>query len=219
MLTVEFHCHTIYSKDSLVKPEALVAAARKKGLDRVIVTDHNAIGGALAAYKLAPDLIIVGEEIRTSEGEFLAAFIKEEIPRGLTPMETLRRLKEQGAFISVSHPFDRMRGWKLPALLEIIPHVDAIETFNARCLNNIPNQQAVDFAKLHNLAGTVGSDAHTTRELGRAVLMLDDFASSDDLRNVIRQGQARTKLSHPLIHATSRFAATMKHFGFVKRPK
>lgn len=219
MLTVEFHCHTIYSKDSLVRPEALVAAARKKGLDRVIVTDHNSIGGALAAHRLAPDLIIVGEEIKTTEGEFLAAFVKEEIPRDLSPMETLRRLKEQNAFISVSHPFDRMRGWKFEALMQIIPYVDAIETFNARCISDAPNQKAVDFAREHNLAGTVGSDAHTTRELGRAVLHLDSFSTSDDLRRVIRQGRPRTRLSHPLIHATSRFAVTVKKMGLVKRPE
>jgi predicted metal-dependent phosphoesterase TrpH len=46
-------------------------------------------------------------------------------------------LKEQGAFISVSHPFDELRkgGWKEADLLEIIPHVDAIEVFNSRCMD------------------------------------------------------------------------------------
>ena len=29
-LRVEFHCHTIFSKDSLTKPERLVSAARQK---------------------------------------------------------------------------------------------------------------------------------------------------------------------------------------------
>jgi predicted metal-dependent phosphoesterase TrpH len=51
MPTLEFHCHTIYSKDSLTRPAALVQAARKKGIDRLVVTDHNSIGGRAKPQK------------------------------------------------------------------------------------------------------------------------------------------------------------------------
>ncbi len=214
-LRVEFHCHTIFSKDSLTKPQQLVDAARKKGLQRVIVTDHNSIGGALRAQQIDPELVIVGEEIMTTRGEILAAFVTEEIPARLTPGETIRRLRDQGAFISVSHPFDLHRNghWDLPDLLEIMPLVDAVETFNARCVNPAFNTQAQAFAQQHNLPGTVGSDAHTAFELGIATLTLPPFANGDDLRRVIRQGQAHTRLSSPLIHLTSRYAVVMKKLG------
>ncbi len=120
-LRIEFHCHTIYSKDSLTRPEDLVKTCRRKGIDRVVVTDHNTIAGARAAQVIDPELVIVGEEIMTTRGEILAAFVSEEIPKGLTPGETIRRLKDQGAFISVSHPFDRWRSghWQEEDLLEI----------------------------------------------------------------------------------------------------
>jgi predicted metal-dependent phosphoesterase TrpH len=52
MLRVEFHCHTILSKDSLTRPRDLVDACRRKGIDRVVVTDHNTIAGAQAAQAL-----------------------------------------------------------------------------------------------------------------------------------------------------------------------
>ena len=106
MYIVEFHCHTNFSKDSLTEPVDLVKAARRKGIDRLVITDHNSIGGARAAQALDPELVIVGEEILTTRGEILAAFVKEEIPARLSPQETIKRLKDQGAFISVSHPFD-----------------------------------------------------------------------------------------------------------------
>lgn len=217
-LRVEFHCHTIFSKDSLTKPEQLVSAARKKGLQRVIVTDHNSTGGALRAQKMAPDLVIVGEEIMTTRGEILAAFVTEEIPARLTPHETIRRLRDQGAFISVSHPFDVHRNghWDLPDLLEIAPLVDAIETFNARCINPNFNRQAQAFAQQYNIPGTVGSDAHIAFELGTATLTLENFATADDLRRVIRLAQARTRLSSPLIHFSSRYAVIIKKLGFGK---
>src|SRR5512143_648703 len=113
-LHVEFHCHTQASKDSLMQPRVLVETCRRKGIDRVVVTDHNTIAGARAAQAIDPQRVIVGEEIMTTRGEILAAFLSEEIPRDLTPQETIRRLKDQGAFISVSHPFDSIRkgGWQ-----------------------------------------------------------------------------------------------------------
>ncbi len=135
MLRVEFHCHTLYSKDSLTSPKRLVKICRRKGIDRVVVTDHNSIAGARAAQALDPELVIVGEEILTTRGEILAAYVMEEVPAGLSPPETNHILKEQGAFISVSHPFDIYRGghWDEADLLEILPDVDAIEVFNSRC--------------------------------------------------------------------------------------
>jgi len=220
-LRVEFHCHTIFSKDCLTRPEQLVHAARQKGLGRVIVTDHNNIAGALRAHQIDPQLIIVGEEIMTTRGEILAAFVTEEIPAGLTPQETIRRLREQGAFISVSHPFDVMRSghWDLPDLLDILPLVDAIETFNSRCMNPDYNLQAQEFAREHKLSGTVGSDAHTAMELGRSTLTVETFTDADGLRRVVAQGQASVKLSSPLIHLSSRYAVIVKKMGRMVRHK
>jgi predicted metal-dependent phosphoesterase TrpH len=212
MWTVEFHCHTIFSEDSLTKPRDLVEACRRKGIDRVVVTDHNSIAGARAAQALDPKLVIVGEEILTTRGEILAAFVQEEVPAQLTPQETIRRLKDQDAFISVSHPFDEMRkgGWQENDLLEILPYVDAIETYNSRCMWPRFNRRAREFAERHNLAGTVGSDAHAAFELGRSVLLLEPFEGAQGMREVIRWGSSRLKWSPPWFHLVSRYASLVK---------
>lgn len=208
-LTVEFHCHTNTSKDSLTRPADLIRAARKKGIDRLVITDHNSTQGAVAAQSLDPGLVIVGEEIMTTKGEILAAYVIEEIPPNLSPAETIKRLKEQGAFISVSHPFDRLRkgGWDENDLLEIIADVDAIEIFNARCMNPMFNVQAKAFAEKHNLAGTVGSDAHAAFEVGTSVLLLDQFEGAEGMRKVIKQAKFKTKLSRWWVHLFSRYAS------------
>ncbi|HMS00956.1 MAG TPA: PHP-associated domain-containing protein [Anaerolineales bacterium] len=215
MLRVEFHCHTIASKDSLTHPRELVEACRRKGIDRVVVTDHNTIAGARAAQALDPELVIVGEEIFTTRGEILAAFVTEEIPAGLTPQETIRRLKEQGAFISMSHPFDEFRegGWAEEDLLEILPHVDAIEVYNSRCVYPRFNRAAKRFAEEHNVAGTVGSDAHAAFELGRSLLRLEQFEGPDEMRKVIRNAQFETRWSPPWFHLVSRFAVLRKRLN------
>lgn len=212
MLRVEFHSHTDASKDSLTSPADLVAAARRKGIDRLVITDHNTIAGALAAQVLDSELVIVGEEIMTTCGEILAAFVTEEVPPYLSPAETIRRLKDQGAFISVSHPFDRFRsgGWLEDDLLEILPQVDAIEVYNSRCMFPGFNRAARRFAEKYNIPGTVGSDAHAAFEVGRSLLLLEQFEGPDEMRNVIRRGMPQVKWSPPWFQLTSRYASIYK---------
>jgi len=214
MLKVEFHCHTNASKDSLTQPRDLVDTCRRKGIDRVIITDHNTIKGARAAQALDPNLVIVGEEIMTTRGEILAAFVQEEIPKGLSPAETIQRLKDQSAFISVSHPFDAWRegGWQVADLLEILPYVDAIEVYNSRCMLPSFNRAAREFAERHDIAGTVGSDAHAAFELGRSLMLLQPFESPVEMRKIIRNGIPRVKWSPPWFRLTSRFASLLKKF-------
>jgi hypothetical protein len=212
MIRLEFHCHTYASKDSLALPADLISAARRKGIDRVVVTDHNSIAGAREAQALDPELIIVGEEIMTTKGEILAAFVLEEIPARLSPQETIARLKEQGSFISVSHPFDELRegGWMENDLLEILPFVDAIEVYNSRCMFPRFNRLAREFAERHNIAGTVGSDAHAAFEVGRSLLLLDQFTGAEGLRKVIREAKMRVKWSPWWFHLISRYASMKK---------
>jgi predicted metal-dependent phosphoesterase TrpH len=189
-----------------------VTAARRRGIDRVVVTDHNSIAGAQAAQKLDPERVIVGEEIMTTCGEILTAYVTEEIPPGLTPQETIRRLRNQGAFISVSHPFDQLRagGWIKSDLLEILPLVDAIEVFNSRCMMPWFNTRAWEFANRYGMPGTVGSDAHAAFELGRSLLLVEPFEGPDELRTVIRNACSQVKWSPPWFHLVSRFASLRK---------
>lgn len=212
MFTVEFHAHTVFSKDSLTTPEQLLRACRQKGIDRIVITDHNTIQGALTAKQLDPDRVILGEEIMTQQGELLVAFIQEEIPPGLPAFEAIQRLRDQDAFISVSHPFDRFRSghWSLSDLLSIAPLVDGLETFNARCLRSDFNLQSAKFAEQHQLLGTAGSDAHTTWELGQAVMQMPEFDDRTSFAAALQQVKFTASLSPAWIHFTSRYAVWYK---------
>ncbi|MCD4673814.1 MAG: PHP domain-containing protein [Anaerolineaceae bacterium] len=209
LIRVEFHCHSIYSRDSLNDLTRLLKKCEQKGIDRLVITDHNTIRGAMRAKEIDPRRVIVGEEILTREGgEILAFFVREEIPGGLSASEAVRRLKEQDAFISLSHPFDHRRhGWTRAQLEAVLPNLDAIEVFNARTIQAEANHRAARFAAEHELAGTVGSDAHTLMEVGRASMQLPPFNSAAELRGVIWQGQPQLRKSSLLVHAGSRFAA------------
>src|SRR5262245_25142036 len=109
MPTVELHSHTYASDDCLMRPADIIRTCARRGIDRLAVTDHNSRAGALEMQALAPGLVIVGEEVMTTQGELLGYFLRECVPAGLSPQETIARLRAQGAAISVSHPFDRLR--------------------------------------------------------------------------------------------------------------
>jgi hypothetical protein len=215
-LTVELHCHTYHSKDSLLDPERLLEVCRRKGIDRVAITDHNTIEGARAASELDPERVIIGEEIMTTQGELLGYFMKERIPPDLSPRETIARLRDQDAFISVSHPFDNMRpgSWQEEALREILDLVDAIEIFNARSWTAAANHKASSLANEVGVLGTAGSDAHASIEVGQALLSLPVFNDSDSFRSALSQAQILAKRSIFLVHFLSRYATFRKRLGW-----
>ncbi len=212
MPKVDFHCHTRYSEDCLVDLSSLLRACDRKCLDKLAVTDHNTVTGALEAIELAPRRFITGEEIMTEQGELLAFFVEKDVPAGLSAQATIELLRSQAAFISVSHPFDRFRKghWRLADLASIVPLVDAIEMFNARCLMPQDNLKAIVFAQQHHLLGTVGSDTHSLGEVGAATLTLPEFHDAASLKRAISLAEPHTRLSPPWVHFISRYASWRK---------
>ncbi len=216
---VDLHAHTLWSKDCLVPFKKIIRLCQERGIDRIAITDHNTADGALAMQKFAPDLVIVGEEIMTTQGEILAYFVQESVPEGLSPDETIHRLREQGAVISVSHPFDQLRkgAWREEELLKIIDRVDAIEVFNARCMIPSDNDRAIAFAQQHNLMGTAGSDAHTALEYGRAMTRMRPFEGASDFLVSLREAEYVKRLSPFYVHFGSRAARWSKKLGLSPR--
>ena len=133
-MRADFHMHTYYSRDCATSPETLVARALRMGLGCIAVTDHNTIRGGQVAAKIAPFPVIVASEVKTTHGEITGLFLTEEVPRGLSPMETVERIKAQGGLVSIPHPYDSVRTSVLSAdaMVEVLPHADIIEAFNAR---------------------------------------------------------------------------------------
>ncbi len=215
LIRAEFHCHTMYSHDSLVELGALLKDCDERGIDKIAITDHGSMKGALKAHKMAPDRVILGEEIRTPEGEILGYFMKEEITQGLPADEVVRQLREQGAFISLAHPFDPYRsGWTEKTLDQILPFIDGVEVFNARSRREEYNQKAYEFAMEHGKALMAGSDAHALSELGKASMTMPLFEDADGLRAAAREATISGELSGLYVHMVSTFAKLAKKFSF-----
>ncbi len=186
----DLHTHSRASFDSLASPTSLVRTAARRGLTHLAITDHDRIDGALEARDLArtiaPELtVIVGEEVRTIEGDLVCLFLERAIPPGLSAAEVVAAAHAQGALVGVPHPFDRLRGSLLrdERMEELASRVDWIETHNARITFGQGNQRAAEFAVAHRVPGIAVSDAHSAFEVGIAYTALaGDPSTADGLR-------------------------------------
>jgi len=214
-MKVELHSHTRHSRDCLLSYERIIAVCQRRGIGALAVTDHNEIDGAFAMRERAPFPIIVGEEIFTSQGEIIGLFLKEFIPRGLTPQETVSCIHEQGALVYVPHPFDSYRkGAVGQAVLDaILPDIDLIEALNARNIRHEDDEKALRYADEHGLAMAAGSDAHSVGEFGNAYLEMEPFDGPQDFLSKARQGRIGGRHSTSLVHFLSSYAKIRKRIA------
>ncbi len=195
--------HSHFSPDSEVSPEAMAKRCADVGLDYVAVTDHNTIEGSLAVREIAPFKVIIGEEVASASGEITGLFLKETISAGLTALQTVERIKDQGGLVSIPHPFDRFRSHviEMDALHEILLYIDIVEGFNSR--NNLArdDRKAQEFARTHGFITSGVTDAHTTMEIGRAYVEMPEFdGSPEDFLRALAEGQIVGRRMSPLVH-------------------
>jgi predicted metal-dependent phosphoesterase TrpH len=175
---VDCHLHTVASGDSVLTVEELADRARQAGLDVVCVTDHNVTHAAVAAAERDLGVrVIVGEEVRTPDGDVIGLFLTERIPYVLPVAEVVGRIRAQGGLVYVPHPFDLARsslGGVLPGLCAA-GAVDVIEVFNAKVADQALNDKAAGLAARFGLPGGAGSDAHDAPGVGAAYLEMPDF--------------------------------------------
>jgi hypothetical protein len=181
----------MWSGDSTTTEDELVDAVVASRLDVLCVTDHHAIDGARRLRDVLPCRVIVGEEIRSTQGEIIGLFLEERIPFGLTPHDTAQRIREQGGLVYIPHPFDPMRRNLVEPALDALAAdglVDAIEARNAKTSLESLNQTAIDFAAEHDLAAGAGSDAHVPDALGAAYVEMPDFTDATSFLASLRAG-------------------------------
>ena len=195
---VDLHSHSSASFDSLADPPKMMAKAVRLGLTHLAITDHERIDGAQRAAELAPPglQLIVGEEIRTADGDMLGLFLTEVVPPGLSAAETASAIREQGGVVGLPHPFDGFRssggsqaGEAEQKLEELASIVDYVEAHNARAYRDA-NPLAGAFAERHGLPGVASSDAHSVIEVGVASTVLPrGFTTAQELLALLPQAQ------------------------------
>ena len=106
------HIHTRYS-DGAGTFEDVARAANKNRLDYIIVTDHNTLrplrDGKQGWY--GTTLVLVGEEISTRAGHYLALNVTQEINRDQPTQGVIDDVNRQGGLGFIAHPYFKKRRW------------------------------------------------------------------------------------------------------------
>ncbi|HSS94382.1 MAG TPA: PHP domain-containing protein [Candidatus Dormibacteraeota bacterium] len=188
-MRVDLHLHSRYSHDSRTTLEALIARSRECGLERIALTDHNSVEGALELARIAPELAIVGEEAKTREGELIGLFISRRLPPFLRPEEVMDLVHEMGGLTYIPHPFDRNRShYSADRMVELADRIDIIEVHNPWC-EPAANAAAARIAADLDKVTATGSDAHSTFELGRTWMEMESYAGVDDFLAKLRSAK------------------------------
>jgi predicted metal-dependent phosphoesterase TrpH len=190
-ILADLHMHTNHSHDCATDSEALLDHCIAQGLGAVAITDHNEVSGALEAAALGkPITVIVGEEVKTSQGEVTGLFLRERIEPGMTMDETIAAIQDQGGLVYMPHPFDRMHTIPDPAtLLRVLDSIDIFEVYNSRLLFDAFNDDAMRFAAKYNLIQAAGSDAHVLQGIGTALNQIPAFDGPEEFLLAMRQNQ------------------------------
>lgn len=194
MTRVDFHCHTKYSKCSNLEPELILKLCYKRGIQGIMICDHNTIKG-VSAFKrvLSPKeefIFVPGIEISTNRGEIIGAWIEEDLSTSNFP-DVAEEIREQGGMVIVPHPYDAFRGKKFKIKKTDLPFIDAIEVFNSRCFLSRANKKATQFAEKHSLKRTAGSDAHFAPEVGNAWISFNG-STAEEFQQVLKKGEITT---------------------------
>jgi predicted metal-dependent phosphoesterase TrpH len=177
---IDLHLHSRFSHDSSTSLEALIERCRELSLDRIALTDHNTVEGALKLAQMAPSLGIVGEEAKTREGEVIGLFITRRIPPYLRPEEAMDLVRDMGGLTYLPHPLDRTRSHFSPErIVQLASRVDIIETYNPWC-DADANRAAAELAADLGKVTATGSDSHGLLELGRSWMEIEEFEGAAD---------------------------------------
>ncbi len=186
MLRVDLHLHSHFSHDGRSSIQQLLDRARESGLNRLALTDHNTVEGALNFVRIAPDLAIAGEEIKTMEGEVIGLFITARIPPYLAPEEAMDLIHGMGGLTYIPHPLDRHRAnFRHERIVDMAARIDIIETYNPWC-DASANQAAAQLADDLDKVTATGSDSHSAEELGRSWMEMEDYSGIEDFLEKLR---------------------------------
>ena len=210
-INVDLHVHSDRSHDSSITVLEAVAVARRRGLQGIAITDHDA-ATMIAQYSASDFLLVPGIEVSTSEGHLLGIGVDQSIPSGLPASETADRIRETGGLAVVAHPFSSM-AHKIDQRIIEKGRFNAIEVMNASYpLFQRSSRLGRDLAERLDLPQVGGSDSHILETIGDAFTVIE--AESLTVEGVLKA--IRNKKAHPEGRASSLTNQLKKAFSMLR---
>ncbi len=192
LMLIDMHTHTsVHSTDSNLLPLDSLARAISRGLDGVVLTEHDVVWPRHLAEQLSEEagiVVIPGVEVTTELGHVLVYGIQSLVPR-ITDAKRLRTFcDDQEALMFLAHPA-RDPGLRVPK--ESMQLFDGVEGLNG-CDGPLQNMSARSRGRTRPLPPIGGSDSHALHEVGTAATEFDaDIRNLADLMAALRSGDYR----------------------------
>lgn len=195
----DLHTHPSDDRSVARSPEAFYAALVASDLNVAVLADHDRIDVAQELVARSRDErtsieLVVGEEVTSQGGHVLGIGLSARVPRGVSLIETIAAIHEQGALAVVAHPllpiWTAASAATLVALAEGDPRSrpDALEAMHPLAAW-LPGWRGrvEELATRCGYAVVGGSDAHLASSVGRGRTIFPG-TSAADLFAAIRAG-------------------------------
>jgi predicted metal-dependent phosphoesterase TrpH len=174
----DLHIHSIHSYDGTSTiPAILKHTAENTHLNVIAITDHDSMDGVNQALDLAPAYgleVIPGCEISSADGHVLGLFLKNRVPAGLSLIETLLLIGEQGGLAVAAHPMARgTSSLSFEVIQQACNHPFAskilvgVEAFNGGLVYTRSNRSIAEQSSHLPLSQVGNSDAHILQMIGQ----------------------------------------------------
>ena len=220
----DLHCHSWFSGDGVSSPEALVAAAKARGLSGFAMTDHNTcdafhycVDHGLARRDGLPVdgfLILPGVEVSTAEGHLLCIGAVLPQMKGEPAADVARAIRAAGGLAVPAHPYDVFRAGIREDVLDTL-ELDALEVWNAAISFPKYNARALDYAKRRGLPMIAASDAHHDTAIGTSRM---SFATEDfSVKGILAALKAGGERHEQLLSFRDKLRKTMNNWFRLRR--
>jgi len=189
-------CRECYSR-----PEELYATLKRRGMNLITMTDHDAIEGCEPLRGHADFFVSVEATCRMPSGTRIHVGVYDITERQHIEIQRRRNdliallmyLTEHRLFFCLNHVFSVLTGRRVREDFEWFnEYFPAMETLNGLMAAE-NNRQAVRLARRTRKIALGGSDAHTLASAGTAYTEILSAASKDDFLRGLRQGLGKPR--------------------------
>lgn len=194
MLKMDSHIHSEYSPDSNSKIDYILKVAKNRKIDIIAISDHNTVDGTSEVLRKTRNtdiLAIPSIEISTTHGHILGFGCEENIPKDLSPQDTIDRIHDLGGLAIIPHPYCFYRHGLLCKSDYEDLKIDAIETKNARFIVGYCNMKAKRLSDKEKIPSLGASDSHYWKFVGDCYSLVDAEKDIDSVLKAIVKGKVK----------------------------